>query len=279
MKDNNIENIVTLELVKEDELYKFKKDLQESFSVAVIEEFGSVDAGPIPSDEEIEKSFNAPGAVIYHILSNGIKVGGVVVSINEETQHNSLDFLLINIGMIMNIFSLLGGILIVLSPNAMKLIIKMSVNLLSKLKLFKTLNEKLNIINKFIDEYSYSINLFVKNKKALYLSVILTIAQLTVFFSVSYCIYRAFNLNEETYIYILSLQAILYMSISAVPTPGNVGANEIAFFMILASVFPKSIIGYCVFLYSVFVYYFLVIVGGLFTVQTHYHMNKEKIKI
>ena len=26
MKDNNIENIVTLELVKEDELYKFKKD-------------------------------------------------------------------------------------------------------------------------------------------------------------------------------------------------------------------------------------------------------------
>ena len=137
-------------------------------------------------------------------------------------------------------------------------------NLLSKLKLFKTLNEKLNIINKFIDEYSYSINLFVKNKKALYLSVILTIAQLTVFFSVSYCIYRAFNLNEETYIYILSLQAILYMSISAVPTPGNVGANEIAFFMIFASVFPKSIIGYCVFLYSVFVYYFLVIVGGLF---------------
>ena len=55
MKDNNIENIVTLELVKEDELYKFKKDLQESFSVAVIEEFGSVDAGPIPSDEEIKK--------------------------------------------------------------------------------------------------------------------------------------------------------------------------------------------------------------------------------
>ena len=60
-------------------------------------------------------------------------------------------------------------ILIVLSPNAMKLIIKMSVNLLSKLKLFKTLNEKLNIINKFIDEYSYSINLFVKNNTTLYI--------------------------------------------------------------------------------------------------------------
>lgn len=92
MKDNNI---VTLELAKEDELDKFKQDLQESFSVAVIEEFGSIDAGPIPSDKEIEESFKAPGAAIYHILSNGIRVGGVVVCIDEETQHNSLDLLFI----------------------------------------------------------------------------------------------------------------------------------------------------------------------------------------
>ncbi|MEI3045209.1 MAG: hypothetical protein V8T82_05640 [Romboutsia timonensis] len=75
MKDNNIENIVTLELVKEDELYKFKKDLQESFSVAVIEEFGSVDAGPIPYDEEIEKSFKSwcyEIIIKMHILSNEV---------------------------------------------------------------------------------------------------------------------------------------------------------------------------------------------------------------
>ena len=95
MKDNNI---VTLELVKEYELSKFKKDLQESFSVAIIEEFGSLDNGPIPSDEDIEESFKAPGSAIYHILSNGIRVGGVVVYINEETQHNSLDLLFIDKG-------------------------------------------------------------------------------------------------------------------------------------------------------------------------------------
>lgn len=35
MKDN-IENIVTLQLAKEDELSQLKKDLQESFSVAVM---------------------------------------------------------------------------------------------------------------------------------------------------------------------------------------------------------------------------------------------------
>lgn len=207
---------------------------------------------------------------------------GVVIFLNMELLKRELHsiLLLMSMGMIMNIVSLLGCILLALSPNTIKLIVKKIFNLLSKLNIFKTLNEKLNIINKFIDEYSYSINLFIKNKKALFISILLTIVQLTVFFSVSYCIYRAFNLNKLTYVYILSLQVFLYISISPIPTPGNVGANEIAFFTIFANVFPKSIIGYCVFLYSIFVYYFLVIVGGLFTVHTHYNMNKEnKVKI
>ena len=89
------DNIVTLEVVKEDELDKFKKDLQESFSVAVIEEFGSLDADLIPPSEDIDESFKAPESSIYHIVSNGEKVGGVVVCIDEETQHNSLDLLFI----------------------------------------------------------------------------------------------------------------------------------------------------------------------------------------
>lgn len=95
MKHNNI---VELEVVKKDELDKFKRDVQESFGVAVIEEFGSLEDGPIPSDKDMEENFKAPGAVIYHVLSDGTRVGGVIVSINEETQHNSLDILFISKG-------------------------------------------------------------------------------------------------------------------------------------------------------------------------------------
>ena len=68
------------------------------------------------------------------------------------------------------------------------------------------------------------------------------------------------------------------MSVSPIPTPGNVGANEVAFLTIFANVFPGNIIGYSVFLYSIYVYYFLVVVCGLFTIHTHYHMNKRKNK-
>lgn len=204
----------------------------------------------------------------------------VIIFLNIEVLKNELPSMLVlmSIGMVMNIVSLLGGMLIVLTPNTMKIIVKVIVNILYRLNIFKSLNKKIHTINKFIDEYSYSIKLFIKNKKALFLSIILTIIQLTVFFSISYCVYKAFNLNGLSLFEVLSLQVFLYMSVSPIPTPGNVGANEVAFLTIFANVFPGNIIGYSVFLYSIYVYYFLVVVCGLFTIHTHYHMNKRKNK-
>ena len=204
----------------------------------------------------------------------------VIIFLNIEVLKNELPSMLVlmSIGMIMNIVSLLGGMLILLTPNTMKIIVKVIVNILYRLNIFKSLNKKIHTINKFIDEYSYSIKLFIKNKKALCLSIILTIIQLTVFFSISYCVYKAFNLNGLSIFEVLSLQVFLYMSVSPIPTPGNVGANEVAFLTIFANVFPGNIIGYSVFLYSIYVYYFLVVVCGLFTIHTHYHMNKRKNK-
>lgn len=204
----------------------------------------------------------------------------VIIFLNIEVLKNELPSMLVlmSIGMIMNIVSLLGGMLILLTPNTMKIIVKVIVNILYRLNIFKSLNKKIHTINKFIDEYSYSIKLFIKNKKALCLSIILTIIQLTVFFSISYCVYKAFNLNGLSLFEVLSLQVFLYMSVSPIPTPGNVGANEVAFLTIFANVFPGNIIGYSVFLYSIYVYYFLVVVCGLFTIHTHYYMNKRKNK-
>jgi uncharacterized protein (TIRG00374 family) len=204
----------------------------------------------------------------------------VIIFLNIEVLKNELPSMLVlmSIGMIMNIVSLLGGMLILLTPNTMKIIVKVIVNILYRLNIFKSLNKKIHTINKFIDEYSYSIKLFIKNKKALFLSIILTIIQLTVFFSISYCVYKAFNLNGLSLFDVLALQVFLYMSVSPIPTPGNVGANEVAFLTIFSNVFPGKIIGYSVFLYSIYVYYFLVVVCGLFTIHTHYHMNKRKNK-
>lgn len=204
----------------------------------------------------------------------------IIIFFNIELLKNKLPsiLILITIGMTVNIVSLLVGIVIVLSPNTMKMITKFGISILCRIKIFKSLNKKIYTINEFIDEYSHSIKLFIKNKKILFISIMLTIIQLTIFFSIAYCIYKSFNLSVLSYYNTLALQVFLYMSVSPVPTPGNIGGNEIAFFTIFANSFPKEIIGFSVFLYSIFVYYFLILFSGLFTIYTHYSIGKVKDK-
>ncbi len=82
--------------VNNDELEIFKYELQETFTAALVEHFGPSNGKPIPSDEDIDASFKAQGAVIQHILCGQEKVGGVVLTIDKETQHNSLDLFFIH---------------------------------------------------------------------------------------------------------------------------------------------------------------------------------------
>ena len=87
---------VFLEQVREDEFPAFKKKLQEAFTVAAKEQLPGISDEPIPSDQDIEESFYSPKAETYHIMHQGKKVGGVVVSIDKETHHNSLDLFFIS---------------------------------------------------------------------------------------------------------------------------------------------------------------------------------------
>ena len=91
----NAESRITLELVREDELEDLKKKIQEAFGVAVVKEFGQQD-GPIPDDKDLDESFHAPDAVVYHLVEGGRRIGGAVLSIYTETQCNSLNFFFVS---------------------------------------------------------------------------------------------------------------------------------------------------------------------------------------
>ncbi len=87
---------VVLEPASRSELAEFCKNLQEAFAVAVVEAFGPQSGEPIPSDRDVWESFDAPNSAVYHILLDGRRVGGVVLGIDEKTQHNALELFFIS---------------------------------------------------------------------------------------------------------------------------------------------------------------------------------------
>ncbi|WP_300282761.1 lysylphosphatidylglycerol synthase transmembrane domain-containing protein [Peptacetobacter sp.] len=182
--------------------------------------------------------------------------------------------MLLTFGMAMNMVTILGGMMIVLNPKLMKKFVDIVISALGRFRIFKFLRDKNERCYNYIDDFNKSILMYIKDIKSLIITIFLTFLQLFIYFSIVFCIYKASKLSGTSFYMLFSLQVLLYMTISPIPTPGNVGANEITFFGIFNRVFPKRYIGYAVIMYSFLVYYFILLLSGICTWISHYYMNK-----
>ena len=87
---------ITLTPLAREDREQFILDNQRAFRYGAMEEFGERDShfeedGEIISRKTIENSIDQGTA--YRIREDGRIVGGLVLNINEETQHNHLDLL------------------------------------------------------------------------------------------------------------------------------------------------------------------------------------------
>lgn len=87
---------VTLAPLTPDDREQFIKDNQWAFKYGALTEFGQRDdqiddEGEIISRETIEHCIDEADRENYRILLDGKKVGGVILKINRETNHNHLE--------------------------------------------------------------------------------------------------------------------------------------------------------------------------------------------
>ena len=91
--------VITLTLLADDDREQFILDNQRAFKYGAMEEFGMRDDhleedGEIISRRTIANSIDE--GIAYRIRENGRIVGGLVLKIDEKTQHNELELLFVN---------------------------------------------------------------------------------------------------------------------------------------------------------------------------------------
>ena len=92
---------VTLVPLTADDREQFILDNQWAFKYGAMMEFGERDDhvnddGEIISRKTIEQSIDAPDNETYRIVENGKRVGGVILKIDQQTQHNHLEILFVS---------------------------------------------------------------------------------------------------------------------------------------------------------------------------------------
>ncbi len=89
--------MITLRPVYSSELAEYKKEMQRAFQLGAEAEYGETDMQILP-EADIDRSLSTDGAIGYVAVLDDDIVGGAIVVIDEQTQHNHLDFLFVKVG-------------------------------------------------------------------------------------------------------------------------------------------------------------------------------------
>lgn len=181
------------------------------------------------------------------------------------------------IGFTINLIVLFGIILLFYKPDWIKPIVLFVYRFLNKINLMKDIDKYLGRLDKAMEEYLLSIQKIRENKKKSIILLILTMIQLTFYFSITYFVYLSLGLNDASLIDIIAIQSLVYMAASYIPTPGTAGASEGGYYLLFKPLFTKNLIVYALLLWRIISYYFRIIFTGLVTLIDYIIRRKKAI--
>ena len=168
------------------------------------------------------------------------------------------------IGFLVNLFVIVMLILIGVNKKLAYSIFKSIYIFLSKIHIIKNVDAKLDSLKISIDNFNNQFKIIKKEKTVLFKAIVITIIQLTVFFTVAYSVYRSLGFDNNMYINILCAQAFLTMIMAFIPTPGAGGVAEGGFYVIFSHYFTSNTISMATFLWRFYTFYLPIIVGMFF---------------
>lgn len=203
-----------------------------------------------------------------------ISIALISIIFNYKYLNKALIILFV-IGILLNGSALTLLLIAIFSKKILKKIINFIVKIMKKMKIrnIEEKSEKLELeLNKYQNSSSY-----IKNNKLVILKTILTTyIQFIAFYSVSYWVYCSFGLKEYNFIQILTIQSILYATVSGIPSPGAVGVTEGGFIEIFKSMIPYNMINGAMLLNRGISFYLLVCISGITTILVNYSNIKVR---
>lgn len=198
-------------------------------------------------------------ACSFHIITLLYMIIGVIYNGGYliDNLHYFTILLVIGITITVCVLTILLGLLF--SHKASKLFSKIAIKFIHLLHL-KNEDTIVNNLKTEIDKFRESSNYLKENKKFFFNVLLVTFIQMTAFYSVSYITSLAFGVSAS-YFKILTLQAVLFSSISSVPLPGSMGVSEIGFGAIFTPIFSENLIRTAIMVNRFMNFYFYVFVS------------------
>lgn len=180
------------------------------------------------------------------------------------------------LGILLNASALTLLLIAIFSKKLLNKMINFVIKIMKKFKI-KNIEDKQMKLEAELAKYQNSSD-YIKNNKMVILKILLTTyIQFIAYYSVSYWVYRSFGLSGHNFIEIITIQSILYATVSGIPSPGAVGVTEGGFIEIYKLIFPNNMISGAMLLNRGISFYLLVVISGIITLINLFK-NKKMLK-
>ncbi len=174
----------------------------------------------------------------------------------------SEQLIIIGIGFAVNLLVLLVAVLAMFRRQWLTNFVHRTLNFLHRHRIVKNLEKAQKGVDNYLEEFQSGMVAIRQIKSRLWYLCSVVCVQMLFQFAITYFIYRACGLTGQTALDIVSLQAILYLTVAYLPLPGASIASEGGFMLVFGNIFgPWAFAGMV--LWRALTYYAQIIFGGI----------------
>ena len=175
------------------------------------------------------------------------------------------------IGFLVNFLVIIGLVMMALNYKmTKKIIISMSLTLRKRFDYLKVNRKTVKILRQ-VNIFHQQMMENDQKKNVLFFSFILSLLQLTFYFSIPVMIGFGFELTFVSLYYVIGAAAFVAMVTSFVPLPGAALGAEGSFYIVFQIFFPSNIIVTTLLLWRIITFYLPIAVGGMVVLTTRKH--------
>ena len=146
------------------------------------------------------------------------------------------------LGTALNVFCVTAMLVLVFHPRLAREILVRGMALLEKLHFLRHKEARIEKLNASMDQYRDTA-VFLKEHKQVIVNVFaITMFQRFALFTATWFVYKAFGLGGAKAVAVITLQAVIAVSVDMLPLPGGMGISEKLFTMIFIPVFGKRLL-------------------------------------
>ncbi|MBR2290057.1 MAG: flippase-like domain-containing protein [Clostridia bacterium] len=167
-----------------------------------------------------------------------ISIGLISVIFNWQYMNTALVVFFI-VGILLNSSALALLLISICSKRMTNWLINVAIKMMKFFKI-KNMEKKQEWINSELAKYQANAVYVQTHKKMIFKTLFTTYIQFLIYYSVPYWIYRSFGYSKSNIFEVLSMQAVLFATVSGIPSPGAVGVSEGGFMELFKKFYPKK---------------------------------------